>query len=439
MGYPKLFFDNRFADAAPVASSTAAGNFNAANIADMRAYTWWQPSALPATITVDSGSAQAADYGLVYAHNLGSKGATIEWRGSNDNFVAEDVLLARRWCQDDRPQLAEFASTSYRYRRLKISGCANLHTNSENTTYAALETSGDALTRDTGAGMSGGMTADKFVAGANGGVATFHRIRPTPLANIVAGKTYCRSWYLRAAGLTKINLLEWCSTSQASITIDLTTQAVVSGTPGGTVPPTGLQYGADVMPSGIVRCWMSFVATVTASYQPMLYLMDPGSSFVGDGVSGVEICGIQFEESPNPSTYLATGAAAVADMPSVAIAMIGVAFVMQKFLSEGFDPMGKKSIQQSNNNENGHPLGKIIDFKQKSQTLQFSSVTWSWLRSQWDPAWDKNISGLPVIIAWDSVNYPQELQLGTASDDYNTPHHQGGTADLSFGFSGVAT
>lgn len=252
MGYPKLLFDNRFADAIPVASTTAAGNYAAANIADMRAYTWHKPTGLPYTNRVNCGSAKAANFALVYGHDLFTQSATFEVRASTDNFVTSNVLIATVIPISNKPFLVEFGSASYQYWGYNITG---------------------------------------------------------PVGNA----------------------------------------------------------------------------------------------------------------------------------PSIAIALIGTAFIMPKFLTGGFDPMGKKSIQQTNYNENGHPLGKIIDFKQKSQTLLFNGVLWSWLRSTWDSAWDKSIAGSPIIIAWDSVNYPAEIQLGTVSDEYAAPHQPGGIADLSFGFSGVAT
>lgn len=249
MGYPKLFFDNRFADATPVASTTAAGNFAAANVADMRPYTWWKPTALPATLTVDCAGAKAADSALIYGHDLHTQGASIEIRASTDNFSASDVLIDSLTPASDDPFLLEFASASYRYWRLKITGTT---------------------------------------------------------------------------------------------------------------------------------------------------------------------------------------------MPSLAIVVIGAALVMPKYLSSGYDPIGRTMIGQTNNNENGQPLGKIIDFEQRKQTPQFANVSWSWLRTTWQPAWNSNLRASPFIFAWDSVNYPAELDLLTMGDAYAAPHKPGGLCDLSFDVMGVA-
>lgn len=251
MAAPKLFFDSRFTDAVPVASSTAAGNFNAANVADMRPYTWWKPNALPATLTVDCGSAKSANYALIYGHDLFTQGASVEIHGSTDNFSVSDVTLATFTPVSNNPFLLEFAAASYRYWRLKITG----------TTY-----------------------------------------------------------------------------------------------------------------------------------------------------------------------------------PSIAIALIGTEFLMPTYLKTGFAPVDRDLIQQANNNDNGQPLGKIIDFEQWKQTLQFGLVGWDWLRNTWQPAWRSNIRGNPILFAWNTDLYPGEIYLVSVGTSYRAPHQAGGNwADLQFDVSGVAT
>ncbi len=252
MGYPKLLFDNMFADATPVASNTFAGNFSAANIADMRPYTWWKANALPASLSVDSGSIQPANYALVYGHNLFTNAATVEVRGSTDNFVASNVLLGMLTPASDAPFLLEFTTANYRYWRLNITGAAG-------------------------------------------------------------------------------------------------------------------------------------------------------------------------------------------NQPAIAIAMIGAALVMPTGLPQGFDPLVRNVNQQIITNDNGHPLGTIVNFESWKQTLKFDFLAWSWLRATWQPAWRSNLRGLPFIFAWDSANYPNELQLVHAGMNYSTPHSSGSRASLQFEVSGVAT
>ena len=123
--FPKIYYDNRLKDATPAASTTAAG-YSVLNIYDWRPYTWWKPTALPATITVNCGSSKAADFFAVYGHTLGTSGCTIECRRSTDNFSANDVLVATKTPTTDDPFVMEFASVSSQYWRLRITGGATM-------------------------------------------------------------------------------------------------------------------------------------------------------------------------------------------------------------------------------------------------------------------------------------------------------------------------
>src|SRR3990172_3347449 len=114
---PAILHDNNLDDDTPGASPTASG-FSVLNLRDWRPYTWWKPTVIPATVTVDCGSAQAADYALLWGHDLFTAGCTVEVRGSTDNFAASNVLVATSTPTSDDPLLIQFTSVSYRYWRL---------------------------------------------------------------------------------------------------------------------------------------------------------------------------------------------------------------------------------------------------------------------------------------------------------------------------------
>lgn len=87
-GLPLILWDNRFKDATPVASSTAAGDYNVLNLRDWRPFTWWKPAAIPAHVTTpDLGAPVAADSLFVY----GEPGI-YEARSSTDGFAANNTL-----------------------------------------------------------------------------------------------------------------------------------------------------------------------------------------------------------------------------------------------------------------------------------------------------------------------------------------------------------
>lgn len=118
-----ILYESRLNDATPAASSVASG-FDVLNLRDLRDYTFWKPTALPATVTVNHGAAKTFDYLAIYNHNLGSLGCTVELRRSTDNFVANDVLVATHTPTDDEPILLLFAQQNFQYSRLRITGPA---------------------------------------------------------------------------------------------------------------------------------------------------------------------------------------------------------------------------------------------------------------------------------------------------------------------------
>ena len=248
-GLPLILYENRFNDATPVASSTAAGNYNVLNLRDWRAYTWWKPNAMPATVTVDCGAAKAADYAVVYGHDLGTKGATIEIRASTDNFGASDVLIATKTPADDKPFLLQWASAAYRYWRIKVTG---------------------------------------------------------------------------------------------------------------------------------------------------------------------------------------------ATAPSLAIAAVGAALQLPRRLTRGFDPLGRTLKGQANRSEAGHPLGKVIEFEEWSEKVSLRNMTWSWLRTTWQAAWEAHLRASPHVFAWDPTDHAGELYLVSIKDQYRTPHQVGEYADLDYDIVGRA-
>lgn len=243
----KIFHESRFDDAIPVASTTATG-FDVLNLLDWRPYTKWQPTALPATVTVDCGSAKSADYCVVWEHDLFTQGATLEVRGSTDNFSASDVLEATVTPTDNKPFLLEFTSASYQYWRIRITGTT---------------------------------------------------------------------------------------------------------------------------------------------------------------------------------------------MPTLGVAAIGVALEFPKGLTENFDPVGRMPKGVFNKSVAGMPLGRTVQYEEWAQSLSFQNLTWAWLRSDWEPAWDAHLKSEPFVFAWDSAGHAAEIVLVTVKNGFKTPHKAGSLASLTLDLVGL--
>lgn len=122
--YPIILYDNRFADATPVASATDADpEFAAAHIADLRTHTFWQADAAGTFyLSVDCGAAAAADALGIVRHNLGSAGATVSVESSATGAWGgeETERLEGFSPSDDEAILKLLTSATDRYWRIKI-------------------------------------------------------------------------------------------------------------------------------------------------------------------------------------------------------------------------------------------------------------------------------------------------------------------------------
>lgn len=246
--YPKFLHESRLDDGTPSASTTATG-YSVLNLRDWRPYTWWKPTALPATVTVDCATVKSADYWAVYGHDLYTHGCTIELRGSTDNFSASNILLDTITPASNAAFVRHISSSSYRYWRIRVTGGAT--------------------------------------------------------------------------------------------------------------------------------------------------------------------------------------------MPSMAIAAVGVAMDIPAYMTSGFDPIGRTPQGTLNRSVLGHPLGRTVDWEQWSETLQFNTVTWSWVRSTFEPAWDAHLRDDPFLFQWDPTTYAAEIFLVQADAGFRTPHSPGSYCDLSMQVSAV--
>lgn len=120
---PHILYDNRLEDGTPTATSTASG-FPVYNVTDWRRYTYWKPVGVGTQyITVDCGTAKAADALAIVSHDLKTRGATVSVEASSDAFAADVTgALAPFAVASDKPVYKVFASVTKRYWRLKIDG-----------------------------------------------------------------------------------------------------------------------------------------------------------------------------------------------------------------------------------------------------------------------------------------------------------------------------
>lgn len=428
MGYPKIFHDNRLDDATPVASTTATG-YDVLNLRDFRPYTEWQPTALPATVTVDCAVAKAADYGLVWGNDLHTHGVRAEFRGSTDNFSASDVLLG----QVSPPSggkaglLAEWTSAEYRYWRKSLE-YINLLTYTEEFDNAAWQKTGVTISVDAVTAPDGTTTADKLEEDASTGS---HQVTKSSAVTVAIGDVVTASYYAKADERTRvrINLPDAQFDVGSGAIFDLVAK---------TAADAGVGSASIVeLPDGWFRVAYT-VTAIAAGTAGVNLQLDNGitSSYTGTTGNGAYIWGAQLEKASAVSDYFKVEAAN-SGIPTLGIASIGTALEIPQYLREGFDPRGRKPQGVFNRSVAGMPLGRTVQYEKWSQSLTFQSLTWAWVRATWEPAWDAHLQSDPFVFAWDSVSHADELALVTVKDGFATPHKAGSYADLTLALEGL--
>lgn len=114
-----ILYSNVF-ETGTVTASTSAVDGDALNATDQSTWDFWTPTAVPAWIKVDAGSAVELDGAGIAAHTLGTAGAVIKLQYSLDNVAWVDVAT-------DTPVTDElifiaFSRITARYWRFYITG-----------------------------------------------------------------------------------------------------------------------------------------------------------------------------------------------------------------------------------------------------------------------------------------------------------------------------
>lgn len=116
---PTILFNNLFLSGTLSASSEASG-FPKENAVSENTNKSWKPSSLPATLSVDLGTARSVDSFALVAHECGSKGNTVTLESSPDNSTW--TVRCTVTPTDDTTILGLFTAVSARYWRIQISG-----------------------------------------------------------------------------------------------------------------------------------------------------------------------------------------------------------------------------------------------------------------------------------------------------------------------------
>jgi hypothetical protein len=123
--------------------------------------------------------------------------------------------------------------------------------------------------------------------------------------------------------------------------------------------------------------------------------------------------------------------------PTIAIAMLGAKLEIPAGVREGFDPVGRAVKAEYNRSNDGHPLGKVIRYREWKENLNFELVSWTWVRDTWKPAAEAWLESEPFLFCWHPDTYPKETWLVAMDGQWSTPHKAGSYCDLSVPVTGV--
>jgi hypothetical protein len=93
---------------------------------------------------------------------------------------------------------------------------------------------------------------------------------------------------------------------------------------------------------------------------------------------------------------------------------------------------------QTNRNEAGHALGRIVNFESWKSQILLTNVSWTWARDTFTPAWKTHLRGSPFGFCWDSETYPGDVRLVAAGQNFAAPHRAGSLCDVQIDVEGVA-
>jgi hypothetical protein len=315
---PTIIYDNLFSSGT-LTASTEAVDYPKENAVSENTTKSWQPTTLPATLTIDKTIPVSADCFALVAHNCGTKGNAVFLESSSDNVTWTTRCLVTP--NDDTTLMGLFTSVSARYWRLRVT-FKNPLLYTEQFDNAVWTKTRTTVTANATLSPDLTTTADKIVETA---IAGTHIVRQT-VTGLVANTTHTFTAYVKAAERTKglIRMENGADGIAGNFQLDAGTISLVTTGAG-----SGGVVSIEALPDSWWRVRISGIvnASVT-SYDCDLTLRDASnaSSYTGDGTSGMFFWGTQLEQGSIPSDYLSVAAAAPNNVPNIAVAMLSTRF-----------------------------------------------------------------------------------------------------------------
>lgn len=124
-------------------------------------------------------------------------------------------------------------------------------------------------------------------------------------------------------------------------------------------------------------------------------------------------------------------------VPTIAMILFGVRMEIPAYMREGFDPVGRGVMATQNRSVKGRALGKVLDYRQWKETLNFELVSWTWVRATWQLAAEASLEVQPFLFSWNPDTYPKETYHVEMDGSWSAPHKSGSYCDLQVPVTGL--
>lgn len=455
-GLPIILYDNRFADATPVASSTAVGDYHVLNLRDWRNFTWWKPASVPATVTVDRADSsylrlpgQAGNYAST------PDSAALDITGSIDvrircgiDWIVGPGKFPNLVTKDDPP-----SQRSWSLYIIGVTGRIEFFYTADGTTQRI-------------------ATSTVPIGLQNGAV------------------TWIRCTYNATNGEVKFYLSDdGASWSQLGSTVTITAGNIFVSTaplrvsrPGSGEVPRGKVFYAEVrngIDGTVVAKWeptqgktgdtsitstTGEVWTIVQSGSPRAELVSPSVDYwcIYGHDLGTNGCTVELRRSTDnfaasdvlvdsvtpdddaPILRLVSSANARywrlrvvnGTAPTLAIAAAGQKLEFPRRLLQPFDPLAHTARGQANESETGNPLGAVDAYDEWQQDIELRHIDAAWVRDSFRPAWLAHLKNQPFVFAWDPVDHISELYYCHPVRAYRAPSGPGQFVDFGLNLRG---
>jgi hypothetical protein len=422
------------AGAVSASSETATGPRDAVLRPDTAEF--WQPVTLPATLTIDLGSAKAVDYVGVAGHTFGSCVAGVKPMVSSDSAFLDPYMLfqgtnGNSVTTPDSAALSITGNIDVRVRAAEVDWTPSVSgyffakgVNAGQLSYDLfLDTSGNLHFTNYANGTTAITAVSTVPVGAAGGATKWVRAtRNTATGDVTF---YTSDDYNPATGGGTWTQLGATVATAAGGQFDGNEPLTVGAAGGGIAPMNGLVYYVEIR-SGIggavaaklnpaegvdgASSWVSgtgeaWTVNTSGGMPARLY-----NNLFSAALVPADDAPLLFLDSSRVGRYLRLTLTGTGAVPRVAVVYVGAVLAMEKAVAGGFRPitMSRDTVLSQSLSRGGQFLGQGFRRNGVTTSAAFKNLTAAWVRANFD-SFSKSARSLPYFFAWNPAQYPLEV------------------------------